>query len=99
MIGVEQLLGALGERMLEIVVVDELHAGVLVAEADLGGRIEPPQHVAALAGKLAAVVDRLTAAAHATAGARHDLDEVMGEVPVPIVPVAMQGLGLLQPLE
>ena len=46
-------------------------------EANIGVRIEPPQHLAALGCQLAAVVDGLTAATDAAARACHDLNEVI----------------------
>ncbi len=58
-IGVQKVLGFLGKRLAEVVLVAREDIRVLVAEAHLGALVERAQDAGALAGQLAAVVDRL----------------------------------------
>ena len=73
----QQLLGQRRERRTQKLAVACLNIGVLVREANVGRRIEAPEHLAALFRQLAAVMDGLTTATDATARTRHDLDEVI----------------------
>lgn len=82
MVGMQQLLGQRRERLAQELAVACLDIGILVREANLGVRIETPEHLAALGCQLAAVVDGLTAATDAAARACHNLDEVIAHTAV-----------------
>jgi len=73
---VEQMMAALAQGTLEILVVDSLYIAVLMRIADGGIAVQLPEYVAALFGKLKAVMDGLSAAACTSAGAGHDLNKV-----------------------
>ena len=78
----QQLLGQRRKRCAQELAIARLDIGILVREANIGVRIEPPQHLATLGRQLAAVMDGLTASADAAAGARHDLNEVIAHTAV-----------------
>ena len=79
-VGVEQVVGLLAQRRFQVLAVQRLHVLILVGEADGHVLINAPQHVAAVGGRLFLVVDRLSAAAGAAAGAGHDLHKVVLDV-------------------
>ena len=63
MVGVQQVVRLFAERRSKIVPVELLDVRILVREAQKLTLIEPPEHVAAILGKLGTVVDGLAAAA------------------------------------
>ena len=76
-VGVQQVVRLFAKRRAEVVLVERLDIRILVREAQKLTLIEPPEHVAAILGKLGTVVDGLAAAARAAAGTGHDLDKVI----------------------
>lgn len=62
-VGVQQVVRLFAERRSKIVPVELLDVRILVREAQKLTLIEPPEHVAAILGKLGTVVDGLAAAA------------------------------------
>lgn len=82
MVGMQQLLGQRRERLAQELAVASLDIGILVREANLGVRIQAPEYLTTLGRQLAAVMDGLTAATDAAAGARHNLNEVIARTTV-----------------
>ena len=80
MVGVQQVVRLFAKRRAEVVLVERLDIRILVREAQKLTLIEPPEHVAAILGKLGTVVDGLAAAAGAAAGTGHDFHEVIGDL-------------------
>ena len=67
-VGVQQVVRLFAKRRAEVVLVERLDIRILVREAQKLSLIEPPEHVAAIPGKLGTVVDGLATAARAAAG-------------------------------
>ena len=76
-IGVEQVLGTLTERLFEVLLIAADHIRILVAEAESTGCILCIQCLRTLRCHLDAVVDRLSAATDTAARAGHDFDEII----------------------
>ena len=66
-----------GQGLFQILLVEGVHLGILMGEAELAALVQLPEHRAAEGGHLQAVVDGLAAAARAAAGAGHDLHKVV----------------------
>ena len=86
MIRVEQVVGLPPQRSLQELLVEGLDLRILMGEANRGLLVQLPQSVAPLPGQLLPVVDGLSAASGAAAGAGHHLHEVVAALP------ALQGL-------
>ena len=92
----QQFLGQRRERRTQELAIARLNIGILVREANLGVRIEAPEHLATLGSQLATVVNGLTATTDAAAGARHDLDKVIAHTAV--ANCVEQAGGIAQPV-
>ena len=73
----EQLVGLVGKRLAQALLVAGRHVGVLVAKARRALAVKCVERLAAVAREFAGLVDGLPASASASARARHDLDEVV----------------------
>ena len=73
----QQMVRTFGQRLSEILFVKRLHIGAFMRETKGHLVVKSPQDISARLGALLTVVNRLTAAARAAAGAGHDLNEVI----------------------
>ena len=95
MIRVKQMVGLPSQRPLQELLIEGLDLRVFMGEADGGLLVQLPQGIASFAGQFLPIMDGLSAASGAAAGAGHHLHEVVAALP------ALQGLhqlpGIPQP--
>ena len=76
-VGVQQVVGLFGIRFAEELLIGHDHGRILMGEPDIEGVVDVVQFLAAKLCHFGTVVDRLSAAAGASAGTGHDFDEVI----------------------